>query len=110
MSDTDSERSVHDENIAPYLNSVQESEILAVPTKPEEAKTGRFSSNAISRWRKKKKRKWLSSYWVHLPIKFLTCGRLGVCPAQAARWLISRNRTKSTAKCCGYFIWQNLID
>ena len=39
ISDIDS---VHDENIVPDLNSAQESETSAVPTKAEEAKTGKL--------------------------------------------------------------------
>ena len=42
MSDIDSEKSVQDESNVPDLNSTQESEISAVPTKTTVAKTGKF--------------------------------------------------------------------
>ena len=39
----DSKNGLHNENILPGLNSTQESETSAVPTKTEEAKTGMTS-------------------------------------------------------------------
>ena len=52
VSEIDSEKSVHDENILLDLNITQESEISAVSTKTAETKTGNVLYDIIFRQRK----------------------------------------------------------
>ena len=65
MSDIDSEEGVSDENV-PDFHSTQESEISTVPTKAEEAKTGKFLYDIVSGWRKERGSGWVATRHMYL--------------------------------------------